>query len=144
VTKPETSDFMSSRFPLPTDYTMRMSSSFKAKEESEMTDRKMFSALRDEMSPEDLAEIVVRADALRVEMDLAELRRARKLSQEQLASILEVSQGSVAKMEKRTDMYISSLRRVIEAMGGQLEITARFSNHSVCISKFSDLDNASV
>lgn len=105
-----------------------------------MTGRKSFSTLLDKMSPEARAEIKVRAQALDLEMDLAELRRARKLSQEQLANILEVSQGSVAKMEKRTDLYISSLRRFIEAMGGELEITAKFPDRNVCIKKFSGLD----
>ncbi|GGM32458.1 helix-turn-helix domain-containing protein [Pseudomonas asuensis] len=52
------------------------------------------------------------------EMNLSEIRRARKLSQEQLAEILHVSQGSVAKLEKRTDIYISSMRRFIEEVGG--------------------------
>ncbi|WP_229685496.1 helix-turn-helix domain-containing protein [Pseudomonas asuensis] len=51
-------------------------------------------------------------------MNLSEIRRARKLSQEQLAEILHVSQGSVAKLEKRTDIYISSMRRFIEEVGG--------------------------
>lgn len=105
-----------------------------------MAGSKPFSTLLDKMSPEAKAEIDIRSQALGLEMDLAELRRARKLSQEQLASVLEVSQGSVAKMEKRTDLYISSLRRFIEAMGGELEITARFPDRSVSIKKFSELD----
>jgi hypothetical protein len=42
-------------------------------------------------------------------------------------------------MEKRTDMYVSTLRRFIEAMGGELEITARFPDHSVRIRSFSGL-----
>lgn len=105
-----------------------------------MTGRKAFSTLLDKMSPEAKAQVAIKAKALDPEMDLAELRRARQLSQEQLATLLEVSQGSVAKMEKRTDLYISSLRRFIEAMGGELEITARFPDRNVSIKKFSELD----
>ncbi|MFK4135302.1 XRE family transcriptional regulator [Pseudomonas luteola] len=107
-----------------------------------MSGKKSFSSLRDRMSPESKARSAEKAAALRAEMDLSEIRRARKLSQEQLAEILHVSQGSVAKLEKRTDMYISSMRRFIEAMGGELEVTAKFADHTVRISQFSDLDKA--
>lgn len=107
-----------------------------------MASKKSFSILRERMSAEAQAEVSARAKAIRMEMDLAELRRARQLSQEQLASILAVSQGSVAKMEKRTDMYISSLRRVIEAMGGELEVVAKFPDHCISIKTFSELGPA--
>ena len=59
-------------------------------------------------------------------MPLNELRQARGLSQKVLAEVLHVQQPSIAKLEKRTDMYISTLRSHIEAMGGQLEVIARF------------------
>lgn len=73
------------------------------------------------------------------EMPLNELRQARGLSQKMLAELLRVQQPSIAKIEKRTDMYISTLRSPIEAMGGQLEVVARFPDGSVKISNFSDL-----
>ena len=73
-------------------------------------------------------------------MDLAEVRRALRLSQEEIAATLQIKQGSVAKIEKRADMYVSTLRRFIEAMGGELEIVARFPNHSVKIKNFADLN----
>jgi predicted transcriptional regulator len=72
-------------------------------------------------------------------MDLAEVRRALKLSQDEIAQTLQIGQGSVAKIEKRADMYVSTLRRFIEAMGGELEIVARFADHSVKIKNFADL-----
>jgi hypothetical protein len=56
-----------------------------------------------------------------------------------LAGALGIQQPAVAKMEKRTDMYISTLRSHIEAMGGQLEITAHFPDGSVRISNFSQI-----
>jgi predicted transcriptional regulator len=74
------------------------------------------------------------------EMDLAEMRRALKLSQEELAETLNVGQAAVAKLEKRADMYVSTLRRFIEAMGGELEIVARFPDHDVRIKNFRDLE----
>ena len=59
-------------------------------------------------------------------MALLELRQAREQSQEDLARELGVGQPAVAKLERRTDMYVSNLRCYIEALGGSLEITARF------------------
>jgi transcriptional regulator with XRE-family HTH domain len=105
-----------------------------------MTGRHSFAELRARMSPEAQEKAAAKALRLEAEMDLAEVRRALKMSQEEIAQILHVGQGSVAKMEKRTDMYLSSLRRFIEAMGGELEITARFSEkRSVKIKNFADL-----
>jgi predicted transcriptional regulator len=73
------------------------------------------------------------------EMPLNELRHARGLSQKMLAEALHVKQPSIAKMERRTDMYLSTLRSHIEAMGGQLEIVARFPDGAVKITNFRDL-----
>ncbi|MGB8259581.1 MAG: XRE family transcriptional regulator [Terracidiphilus sp.] len=69
---------------------------------------------------------------------LNQLREARNLTQASLASILGVNQGSVSKMEKRTDMYISTLRSFIQAMGGQLRITAVFPEGEVEVEQFRD------
>jgi hypothetical protein len=52
---------------------------------------------------------------------------------------MHIQQPAVAKMERRTDMYISTLRSHIRAMGGELEITAKFPDGSVKISNFSDI-----
>ena len=98
-----------------------------------------FSVLRQQMSPESQARAKVKAQAMFAEMPLNELRQARGLSQKMLAEVLHVQQPSIAKMEKRTDMYLSTLRSHIEAMGGQLEIVARFPDGVVKISNFSDL-----
>ena len=89
------------------------------------------------------AEVERRADLLvREEMSLRELRRALKLSQEELAQVLNVGQSSVAKMERRTDAFISTVRRFVEAMGGQLDIVARFpDSEPVSISNFGELDD---
>jgi DNA-binding XRE family transcriptional regulator len=72
-------------------------------------------------------------------MALDELRAARSMTQEQLANVLGVKQAAVSKMERRTDMYISTLRGIIKAMGGQLEIRAVFPDHgAVEIQQFGD------
>ena len=73
-------------------------------------------------------------------MPLNELRRARGLSQKALAEVLQVQQPSVAKLEWRTDMYISTPRSHIEAMGGELEVIARFPDGAVKIKNFSELE----
>jgi DNA-binding XRE family transcriptional regulator len=82
------------------------------------------------------------AQTMLAAMPLNELRQARGLSQKMLAEVLHVQQPSIAKIEKRTDMYLSTLRSYIEAMGGELEIVARFPDGSVRISNFADLGNA--
>jgi transcriptional regulator with XRE-family HTH domain len=105
-----------------------------------MTGRHKFSDLLAQMPADRLARIDAISEDLRAEMDLAQLRAARKLSQAALGEILHVEQPAVAKIEKRTDMYVSTLRRFIEAMGGELEITARFPDHQVLIKNFADLD----
>jgi DNA-binding XRE family transcriptional regulator len=76
------------------------------------------------------------------EMPLNELRQARGLSQKMLAEVLHVQQPSIAKIEKRTDMYLSTLRSHIEAMGGELDVIARFPDGSVKINNFTDLGAA--
>ena len=103
-----------------------------------------FSVLRQQMSTELQARAEAKARVMLAEMPLNELRQARGLSQKMLADVLHVQQPSIAKMEKRTDMYLSTLRSHIEAMGGQLEVVARFPDGAVKISNFADLgSNAS-
>ena len=97
------------------------------------------------MSPEAQTRAEAKAQAMLAEMPLNELRQARGLSQKMLAEVLHVQQPSIAKIERRTDMYLSTLRSHIEAMGGQLEVIARFPDGAVKISNFSDLgDNITV
>jgi DNA-binding XRE family transcriptional regulator len=72
-------------------------------------------------------------------VSLNQLREARSLTQANLASILGINQGSVSKMEKRTDMYVSTLRSFIQAMGGQLQIKAVFPEGEVQIEQFENV-----
>jgi len=107
-----------------------------------MTGRHKFSDLVGKMPAERQSRIRNIAAGLREEMDLAQLRTARQLWQAALGEILHVEQSAIAKIEKRADMYVSTLRRFIEAMGGELEITARFPDHDVVIKNFHDLGEA--
>jgi transcriptional regulator with XRE-family HTH domain len=97
---------------------------------------KKFSELRAKMSPESRVRSQEKTHGLLEEMALNELREARKLTQENLADILRVNQAAVSKLENRVDMYVSTLRRFIEAMGGQLIISASFPEGSVRINHF--------
>jgi len=103
---------------------------------------KPYRLLREKMSPEARSRSEVITRQLMQGMPLQELRQARKISQEQLAIGLHTKQSNVSRMEKRTDMYISTLREVIKAMGGDLEIVAKFPDGSVRINQFEDIDKA--
>ncbi len=70
------------------------------------------------------------------EMPLNDIRAARQLTQEHLAKLLRIKQASVSKLERRADMYISTLRGFVKAMGGELQIVARFPEGEVRVSQF--------
>jgi transcriptional regulator with XRE-family HTH domain len=72
-------------------------------------------------------------------MALAEVRKAMSLTQVDLAEMLHIKQATVARLENRTDMYISSLRKYITALGGELDIVARFPDGDVHIQNLHDL-----
>jgi DNA-binding transcriptional regulator YiaG len=101
-----------------------------------MTGHRKFSELRARMTPERRGRNQAERARLLAEMPLAELRQAQELTQTTIAELLETSQGEVSKIEKRTDMYVSTLRRYIEAMGGQLDVVARFPDGDVRITQF--------
>ena len=98
-----------------------------------------FTDLQAKMSPAARARSEARARAMLADMPLQELRLARGLSQETLAATLKVRQASISKLERRADMYISTLRSHIQAMGGELDIVARFPDGEVRISNFEDV-----
>ena len=100
---------------------------------------KKFTELRGKLSPERQARVRERTQEMLKEMPLQELRQARKLSQEAIATVLGAKQASISKLEHRTDMYVSTLRSYIEAMGGTLEIVAQFPDGEVRIKQFTDI-----
>jgi transcriptional regulator with XRE-family HTH domain len=102
---------------------------------------KKFRDLRARMSPERRKRAHERAETMLAELPLQALRQARKLTQEALAKTLGSEQALVSKLERRTDMYVSSLRTYIEALGGDLEIIARFPDGAVRITQFEDIDD---
>ena len=78
---------------------------------------KKFSELRAKMSPEAQARAAARAEAMLVEMQLQELRKARKVTQVEVAKAMSVEQAAVSKLERRDDMYVSTLREYVKGLG---------------------------
>ncbi len=82
------------------------------------------------MAPERKKNIEARAaEIIAEEMTLQELRKAHRLTQESLASALNIGQDQISRLEKRSDLLLSTLRSYIEAMGGKLTIVAEFPEH---------------
>jgi transcriptional regulator with XRE-family HTH domain len=72
-------------------------------------------------------------------MPLDGLRDAKQLTQTQMAQLLKISQGAVSKVERRTDMFVSTLRNYVRAIGGDLQIRAVFPDGDVLIDQFSGM-----
>jgi len=87
---------------------------------------KKWSELKATLPPEVIERARRKTEAMLAAIELNELRKARKLTQEQLAERLGIRQSNVSKMERRADLHVSTLRDVVEAMGGELRLTARF------------------
>ena len=100
---------------------------------------KPISELRKGMSKERLDRIAKKTEALKKEMALQELRQALSMTQTELAEKLNVNQAAVSKFENQSDIYISTLRRILSGMGGELRITAHFEEGDVQISQFNEL-----
>jgi DNA-binding transcriptional regulator YiaG len=97
---------------------------------------KSFETLRGRMTQATQARARNRKVRMMKDMALHQLRSARELTQGALAEQLNLEQPAVSKLERRTDMYVSTLRRYIEAMGGELEIIAHFPEGNVRINQF--------
>src|SRR5213593_4497240 len=73
------------------------------------------------------------AQLIAEEMTLRELRQARKLTQVRMAKTLGITQDSVSRLEKRSDLLLSTLRKTVEAMGGNLSLIAEFPDRAPVI-----------
>ena len=87
---------------------------------------KKWESLKQRMRPEARREIEAAARAERAAMPLADIRKAVGLTQNEIARQLEVGQGTVSNIENSADMYLTTLRKYIEALGGELELMASF------------------
>lgn len=88
---------------------------------------------RRQMGPKSVARAEKRHQQLRREMLLREIRRAMHIPQEQLSRKTGISQPNLSRLEKQSDMQIATLRKVVSALGGELEVIARFKEADVRI-----------
>ena len=77
-----------------------------------------------------------RADQMVAEMPLNELRKARALTQQNLAKTMGLTQPNLSRIEQQTDIYVQTLRSYIEAMGGELDLVAHFPDGDFRITQF--------
>src|SRR5712664_4084086 len=104
---------------------------------------KNFNSLRAKMSSSAQERSRLLAAKYRSAMALDELRQARAMTQVHLAKLLGVNQAAVSKMERRADMYVTTLQDYfVKAMGGELKIIAKFPEGTVEISQFEDVKKA--
>ena len=87
----------------------------------------------DEMPAERRACIEQRAQEIREELNLREMRRLRKLTQARLSKRLKIGQEGVSRIEKRTDLYLSTLRSYVEGVGGKLSLVVEFPDREPVI-----------
>ncbi len=97
-----------------------------------------FQKLRDKMTPDQLARAKARADEMMAEMALSELRKHVGLTQEEVAAKLGIRQPSLSKLESQDDMQITTLSRLIEALGGKLEIIAHMPLGDIHLTQFKE------
>jgi hypothetical protein len=98
-----------------------------------------FKELRDRMSERSRAASEVEYRRLVEEMSLLQLRKAREMTQVKLAEELHVGQGDISRLERRTDMYVSTLASYLHAVGAELEIRAVFPDgREVKITQFAE------
>lgn len=97
---------------------------------------KKFSELRAKMSPQAQSRAAARAEAVLVEMQLQELRKARQITQVEVAQAMSVEQAAVSKLERREDMYVSTLRDYVKALGGELKLVASFPDVDIQVHPF--------
>ena len=103
-----------------------------------------FNELFSKMKPEAQERVKARSGKLLQAMALADVRRAQASTQQQLATTLGVNQAWISRVERQTDMYLSTLRAYIEALGGELEVSARFDNCFVRLDQFAEIEGQAV
>ena len=100
---------------------------------------KSFKSLTDAMAPERRRRIEMKTELLKNAMALQELRQALDLTQDELANTLHLKQSAISKFESQSDIYISTLRKILFAMGADLKIIARFPEGEVLINQFDEI-----
>ena len=95
-----------------------------------------FKELEAQMAPERLARAEIKAKEIMTDMLLGEIRKQVGLTQKELATTLKIKQPSLSKIENQADMQIGTLTRIIEALGGELELIAHLPGGDIRLSQF--------
>jgi transcriptional regulator with XRE-family HTH domain len=103
-----------------------------------MAGHRNWNVLKNKMSPERRARVDQEVREELAEMLLSEIRKLAGLTQEQLAASLDIKQPTLSQLESQDDMQISTLRRIIEKLGGELEIIATLPSGRISLSQFKD------
>jgi len=101
-----------------------------------MAGHRKFQLLRDKLTPAQRERAKARVSELQQEMLLSELRKLAGRTQQAVADELGVSQPCLSKMEKQSDMRIGTLDRIVESLGGRLEIIAHMPAGDVVLTQF--------
>jgi plasmid maintenance system antidote protein VapI len=97
-----------------------------------------FSELEAKMRPDVRTRAKARAKEMIAEMLLTEIRQAVGMTQEEVAALLGVKQPTLSRLESQHDMQITTLQRLVRALGGELEVIAHLPNGTVRIRQFDD------
>lgn len=95
-----------------------------------------FKELEAGLAPERRARAEMKAKKIMADMLLSEIRKQMGLTQKQLAKALNITQPTLSKTESQEDMQIGTLSRIVEALGGELELIAHLPGGDVCLSQF--------
>ena len=97
---------------------------------------KKFENLEKQMDPKRLARATAKAKEVMAEMLLAEIRKEAGFTQKDIAKMIGIKQPSLSKLESQDDIQVSTLQRLIQALGGQLELIAHMPGGDIRISQF--------
>ena len=103
-----------------------------------MAGRRPWSELQKKMTPEQRARSDAQVGEMRQEMLLAELRKHTGLTQQQLADKLGITQPGLSKMESQDDMEIGTLNRLVDSLGGTLELIVHMPDGDVSLTQFTE------
>ena len=103
-----------------------------------MTGRNKFSELKESLGADRLKQVEAKTKTMLVEMLLPEIRKHSGLTQKEVATVLGISQPSLSKIENQDDMQIGTLSKLIQALGGKLEIIAHLPHGDCRLTQFGE------
>jgi transcriptional regulator with XRE-family HTH domain len=104
-----------------------------------MAGHRSINVLREKMGPQRVVKAKTHARQMQAEMLLAELRKLEGVTQVELAEKLGIKQPAISQLEQQDDMQVSTLQRIVKALGGVLEITVRLPGGEYRLGQFNSL-----